>query len=72
VEFPRDESLRCFDLSDRKFVAVARNSKNHPEIVNAVDSDWDSFRGPLLGNGVVVRCLCPKRTGRRRCVRRSE
>ena len=40
AEFPDDPALERFDLSDRKFVAVARAHPNHPPIYNAVDTDW--------------------------------
>lgn len=59
AEFPADQDLDGFDLSDRKFVAVALASRNQPEIMNAVDSDWWHFRLPLQRNGVTIRFLCP-------------
>lgn len=40
-EFPNDDSdLQNFDRSDRKFVAVALKSTNHPFIVRSADPDW--------------------------------
>jgi len=57
-EFPNsDTELNGFDLSDRKFVAVALTSSNNPEILNATDSDWGNFAQPL-SRYVKVRELC--------------
>jgi len=58
-EFPDDPRLECFDKSDRKFVAVALTSRNHPEILNAVDSDWWDYREAFAGCGIKVKFLCP-------------
>jgi hypothetical protein len=65
-EFPDTPELEGFDPSDRKFVAVAIASKNNPEVLNAVDSDWWDFRDVLTRNGVHVRFLCPEQFKRRR------
>ena len=43
LNFPRDQKLKKFDKSDRKFVTVAILSNLDPEIVNAVDTDWKTF-----------------------------
>ncbi len=59
AEFPQDNRLINFDRSDRKFVAVARASKNHPQILNAVDSDWWDFRQVFEENGVIIYFVCP-------------
>ena len=59
-EFPRDPDLAKFDLSDRKWVAVARASTLEPPIVNAVDTDWWDFRKPLERHGVRIEFLCPE------------
>jgi len=58
-EFPDDPTLRRFDPSDRKFVAVAIGSKNSAEILNAVDPDWWEHRVALKRCGVRVKFLCP-------------
>lgn len=60
AEFPSDHELAGFDLSDRKFVAVALTSRHDPEIVNAVDTDWWHFQKVLQRCGVQVRFLCPE------------
>lgn len=60
-EFPDDPALAGFDRSDRKFVAVARASRNNPDVLNAVDTDWWTFREPLMRHGVRVKFLCPDR-----------
>ena len=43
AEFPRSPDLAKFDLSDRKFVAVALTHPAKPAIANAVDSDWRNY-----------------------------
>lgn len=58
-EFPSDPELSRFDLSDRKFVAAARASPSSPSVMNAVDSDWWTFRSVLSRYGVQVEFLCP-------------
>lgn len=40
-------------------MAVARASKNHPQILNAVDSDWWDFRQVFEENGVIIYFVCP-------------
>uniref|UniRef100_B8HK87 PIN domain-containing protein n=1 Tax=Cyanothece sp. (strain PCC 7425 / ATCC 29141) TaxID=395961 RepID=B8HK87_CYAP4 len=59
-EFPNDPGLAGFDLSDRKFVAVACAHPANPPIVNAVDTDWRDYREPLKQAGVMVEFLCPE------------
>lgn len=59
AEFPTDPALGQFDLSDRKFVAVALMHPAHPPIVNAVDSDWLLWQIPLEANGIQIDFLCP-------------
>jgi len=72
-EFPEDPDLDQFDRSDRKYVAVALASVHDPEVLNASDSDWWIFRGPLKRNGVNVRFLCPSLMQRsRRRYRRKD
>jgi hypothetical protein len=60
AEFPQQIGLKFFDRSDRKFVAVARASKYHPSIINAVDTDWWIFRDQLKQIKVSVKFLCPQ------------
>ena len=62
-EFPRDPDLTDFDRADRKFVAVARASRNRPTILNAVDPDWWTHREALRRHGVRIRFLCPNPPG---------
>ena len=62
-EFPDDEALKGFDRSDRKFVAVALASKNEPDVLNAVDSDWSNYREELERHQVRIRFLCPEQCG---------
>jgi hypothetical protein len=59
IGFPDDPSLRGFDPSDKKFVAVALGSRNNPEVLNAVDRDWWDFRTALKRCGVRIKFLCP-------------
>ncbi len=60
AEFPDDNALRGFDVSDQKFVAVALASDEDPPILNAVDSDWWNYGPALARHGVVVENLCPE------------
>jgi hypothetical protein len=57
-EFPKTESLEKFDLSDRKFVAVALTHPQRPAIVNAVDSDWYNHQNALSEHKVQIEFLC--------------
>lgn len=57
--FPRDPDLARFDLSDRKFVAVALGSAHQPAILNAIDTDWREHEAALKKHGVTVEFLCP-------------
>ena len=59
AEFPADPELVNFDRNDRKFVAVALSSQNHPTILNALDSDWADSHLALVRNGITVHFLCP-------------
>ena len=56
-EFPKDTALKGFDLSDRKFVAVALSSQKNPEILNAVDRGWAKYASSL-SKYVKVKELC--------------
>lgn len=58
--FPGDDpDMANFDLSDRKFVAVALAHPEHPPIYNATDTDWFDHQTPLAKHGVRVEFLCP-------------
>lgn len=59
-EFPLDPELETFDRSDRKFVAVARASRQGPVVLNATDTDWHHHREPLARHGIRVSFLCPE------------
>lgn len=59
--FPDDDpDMANFDLSDRKFVAVALAHPEHPPIYNATDTDWFHHRTQLAKHGVRVEFLCPE------------
>lgn len=58
AEFPDDPELQNFDVSDRKFVAVALQSEHSPSVLNAVDSDWWDALEALSRNGLTVQFLC--------------
>ena len=60
MEFPDDPALDDFDPSDRKFVAVAKASRNKPTVLNAADTDWWNHREPLERNGIKIEFLCPE------------
>ena len=58
--------LADFDLSDRKFVAVALTHATNPPVVNATDSDWHHHREALLRHGVRIESVCPAEMTRAR------
>jgi hypothetical protein len=60
AEFSDSESLKDFDKSDRKFVAVALTHHAKPAIANAVDSDWYNHKQALTEHGVKLNFLCPE------------
>lgn len=57
-EFPTDPALQGFDPADRKFVAVALTHSEKPPILQAVDSEWWSYRDALHRNGVTIDFIC--------------
>lgn len=60
LEFPRDDQLDGFDLSDRKFVAVAMASRFDPPILNTADTDWWNYREPFQKHGIRIEFICPE------------
>lgn len=66
AEFPKDDRLQNFDPSDRKFVTVALTSGDHPEILNAVDSDWANHFDALTQAGLRIRFVCPQHVSPRK------
>lgn len=63
-EFPADPTLKTFDPSDRKFVAVAMALDGRAMILEAVDSQWWGFREALCNAGVDVQFLCEEEIAR--------
>ena len=53
AEFPKNENLQDFDVSDRKFVAVA-NAGSHCPILQAVDFKWWGWKDTLADEGIDV------------------
>jgi hypothetical protein len=58
AEFPEDPALANFDLSDRKFVAVANSHPSKPPILQAADSKWLGWEPALNANGITVEFVC--------------
>ena len=60
-EFPEHDDLISFDLSDRKFIAVANAcpDTDKPPILQATDSKWWGWKDALSEVGIDVRFLCP-------------
>ncbi len=56
ADFPSDPSLATFDLSDRKFAALSRNTGT--PVTNATDSDWADSLAALTAFGITVDFLC--------------
>jgi len=59
-EFPSDPTLKDFDPTDRKFVAVAAAHPDRPPILQAVDTKWWLMKEALSGAGITVDFLCEK------------
>lgn len=57
-EFPDHPGLVDFDLSDRKFVAVANAHPAKPPILEATDSKWWGWKNALVEAGITVIFLC--------------
>ncbi len=57
-EFPVHGQLSHFDISDRKFVAVANAHPEKPPILQATDSKWWGWRDALAEVGITVSFLC--------------
>jgi hypothetical protein len=58
-EFPQHDGLTDFDISDRKFIAVANTHIEKPPILQATDSKWWGWKEPLSDVGITVNFLCP-------------
>jgi hypothetical protein len=58
-EFPDHPGLADFDISDRKFIAVANAHPKKPAIVEATDSKWWGWKDALEESGIKVAFLCP-------------
>ncbi len=59
VEFPEHSDLAQFDISDRKFVAVANAHSNNPPILQGTDSKWWGWKDALADAEISVLFLCP-------------
>ena len=59
-EFPAHDGLADFDISDRKFVAVANAHPCKPPILQATDSKWWGWKEALGEVGITVHFLCPE------------
>lgn len=58
-QFPEHDGLKKFDLSDRKFVAVANAHPDKPTILQATDSKWWGWKEALAEVGIHVHFVCP-------------
>lgn len=58
-EFPDHKGLAQFDISDRKFVAVANAHPAKPHILQATDSKWWGWKDALADVGIIVHFLAP-------------
>jgi hypothetical protein len=56
--FPDDPALTAFDPPDRKFVAVAGAHAHKPPILQAADSKWLDWAGPLARHSIIVEFIC--------------
>lgn len=55
--YPLDDRTKEFDLSDRKFVALARAHPEHPPIVEATDGKWLGYKEAFEEYGVHIEFL---------------
>lgn len=58
-EFPDHPGLTDFDISDRKFIAVANAHPEKPPILEATDSKWWGWKNAIKESGIKVNFLCP-------------
>ncbi len=58
AEFPAHDDLTKFDLSDRKFIAVANAHHKKPPVLQATDSKWWGWKDALGEVGITVQFLC--------------
>lgn len=56
--FPDDARLAAFDVSDRKFIAIAAAHPRKPTILQATDSKWVTWSAALSDHGLAVEFLC--------------
>lgn len=59
ADFPQSIDLESFDLSDRKFIALACTHPARPTVLQATDSKWWGWKEALAEAGVHVKFLCP-------------
>ncbi len=59
-QFPKHEGLVNFDISDRKFVAVANAHSEKPPILQSTDCKWWGWKDALKDVGITVHFLCPE------------
>ena len=57
-EFPDHAGLVHFDISDKKFIAVANAHPEKPQILQATDSKWWGWNKALNEVGITVCFLC--------------
>lgn len=57
LKFPLEERTEKFDLSDRKFIALARTHEEHPPIIEAADGKWLGFQEVFEEYGVHIEFL---------------
>lgn len=55
--FPMEERTAEFDLSDRKFIALARAHLEHPPIIEAADGKWLGYKAVFEEYGVHIEFL---------------
>ena len=59
-EFPEHSGLADFDVSDRKFIAVAVSHPQKPAILEATDSKWWGYKDVFTAIELSVLFLCPE------------
>jgi len=60
VEYPSNEELNNFDISDKVFIAVANKHKDKPSVLQGTDSKWWGFKEILKAIDINIFFLCPE------------
>lgn len=60
VEFPHNDELKKFDVSDKVFIAVANKHEDKPPVLQGTDCKWWGYKEILERIGIKIIFLCPE------------